>query len=68
MNHFISHINRVNKCVATNCTSSFATGEKKPPFLFQEDEELRKNVFISLIAKSVHRQFILATGLELTTT
>ena len=32
----------VNKFVVTNCTSGYATGEKNPPFLFPEDEELRK--------------------------
>ena len=34
-------LNMVNKCV-TNCTSGYATGEKKPSFLFPEDEELSK--------------------------
>ena len=32
----------VNKCVVTNCTSGYATGLKKPSFLFPEDSELRK--------------------------
>ena len=40
--HFIYYISMVNKCAATNCTSPYATGEKKPSFLFPEDEELRK--------------------------
>ena len=31
----------VNKCVVANCTTGYATGEKKPSFLFPEITELR---------------------------
>ena len=34
----------VNKCVVTNCTSGYVTGEKNPSFLFLEDKELRKEL------------------------
>ena len=30
-----------NECVAANCTTGYATGEKKPSFLFPENAELR---------------------------
>ena len=38
----ILYIQDLNRCVATNCTSGYTTGDKKPSFLFPEDEEPRK--------------------------
>lgn len=34
----------VNKCFVTNFTSVYASGEKKPSFLFPEDEERCKKL------------------------
>ena len=38
----ILYIQDLNRCVATNCSSGYTTGDKKPSFLFPEDEELCK--------------------------
>ena len=36
----------VNKCVETNCSTSYKTGQKKASFHFHEDQELkRKRVY-----------------------
>ena len=32
----------VDKCIATNCSTSHKTGQKKAPFHFHEDQELKR--------------------------
>ena len=32
----------VNKCVVVDCSTGYSTGERKPSFVFPDDEELRK--------------------------
>ena len=32
----------VNKCVATNCSTGYKTGQKKASFHFHEDQELKR--------------------------
>ena len=32
----------VNKCVVTNCSASYKTGQKKASFHFREDQELKR--------------------------
>ena len=32
----------VNKCVATNCSTSYKTGQKKASFHFLQDQELKR--------------------------
>ena len=32
----------VNKCVVTNCSTVYKTGQKKAPFHFHEDQQLKR--------------------------
>ena len=34
----------VNKCVVTNCSTSYKTGQKKVTFHFHEDQELKQKL------------------------
>ena len=50
----------INKRVAANCMSGYATGERKPFLLFPEDEEFRKKWVYFVNRKNCgHRQNIL---------
>ena len=57
--YLIYYINMVNKCVSSNCTSGYATGEKSHVSFFQITKNVARNGFISLIARTGHGQNIL---------
>ena len=44
---FYGDFNMFNKCVVANGSTGYSTGERQPSFVFPDDEELRKNRFIS---------------------
>ena len=41
----------VNKCVVTNCSASYKTGQKKALFHFHEDQELKRKWIVLPVAK-----------------
>ena len=47
----------VNKCVVTNCSTGYKTGQKKASFDFDEDQELKRKLiyFVNSFRRKIYK-------------